>query len=255
MNFSWIFIADSVGDVLKALPMTLLLTVFPMIAGLVIGFLIALARIRRIPVLSQILGVYLSFFRSVPLLVLLFLAYYGTPKLVNFLFYGGKRVLGSVSMNNTVTALVVITLYASAFLSEIVRGALSSVDAGQSEAAHALGLTKWQTFKRIIIPQAVIVATPNYFNFFLALLKGTSVVFTISVIDIMSAAKLKAEIGYRFIEAYVLVAVLYILLSVVLSRVFALIEKKARAGIGLEPVNKEKKRSFDYGKKKAYSEN
>lgn len=232
MNFSWQFVGDTVPYVVKAIPMTLFLTFFPVIVGLVIGFLMALAKINRVPVLSQILSVFSSFFRSVPLLVLLFLAYYGTPKLLNYIVHDGERVLGSKQINNEVVAIITLTLYASAFLAEIIRGALSSVDKGQLEAAHALGLTKFQTYIRIVIPQAIVVALPNYFNFVLALLKGSSVVFTISVVDMMSAAKLQAEEGYRFIEAYALVGVFYIIFSLVFSTLFLKIEKRAKRKIG-----------------------
>lgn len=232
MNFSWEFIGDTIIYVVKAIPMTLFLTFFPVIVGLVIGFLLALVKINKIPVLSQIISVLSSFFRSVPLLVLLFLVYYGLPKLLNFTVYGGERILGSKNINNNMVAILTLTIYASAFLSEIIRGALSSVDKGQYEAAHALGFTKLQTYLRIIIPQAIVVALPNYFNFVLALLKGSSVVFTISVVDMMSAAKLQAEDGYRFIEAYALVGTFYIIFSIVFSTLFLKIEQRAKRRIG-----------------------
>lgn len=232
MNFSWAFIADTFQYVVAAVPMTLFLTVFPMVAGVILGFLIALVRINKIPLLSQILGIIVSFFRSVPLLILLFLGFYGIPKLLNFTIYGGLHKVGSVDMNNVSVAVGVLTIYASTFLSEIIRGALHSVDYRQSEASHALGMTRLQTYIRIIIPQAIVIALPNYFNFFLALLKGTSVVFTISVIDIMSAAKLQAEYGYRYVEAYVLVGAFYIVFSIVLSQVFLRIEKLSRQRAG-----------------------
>ena len=144
-----------------------------------------------------------------------------------------KGTMGSIDMNKNVTAVVTLTLYSSAFLCEIVRGALNSVDMRQMEAAHALGMTKRQAYFRIIIPQAIIVALPNYFNFFLALLKGTSVVFTISVVDIMAAAKLQAEYGYRYIEAYTLVGFFYIILSIGFSQIFTRIEKNAKLHMGL----------------------
>lgn len=233
MDFSWEFISESIKPVLRALPLTMFLTVFPMVAGLIIGFIFALIRSHKVPVLSQIVAVYVSFFRSIPLIVLLFLAFYGTPKFINFVFHGGVRKVGSINMNNNLTAIIILTLYAAAFLCEIVRGALKAVDAKQLEAAHALGMTKLSAYLRIIIPQAIIVALPNYFNFFLALLKGTSVVFTISVVDIMSAAKLQAEYSYRFIEAYVLVGFIYIVLSLVFSKCFSAIEKNAKRHMGL----------------------
>ncbi len=232
MNFSFEFIAEAFGYVVKAIPMTLLLTFLPVTAGLVLGFLISLIKINRIPVLSQLVTVYNSFFRSIPLVVLFFLVYYGMPKIINHVINGGMRVVTAKTLNNNVIAIVTLTLYSSAFLCEIVRGALSSVDMRQLEAAHALGMTKLQAYIRIIIPQAIVVALPNYFNFVLALLKGTSVVFTISVVDMMSAAKLQAEVGYRFVEAYVLVGAFYIIFSLVFSQIFLTIEKRAKRGMG-----------------------
>ena len=141
--------------------------------------------------------------------------------------------MGSIDMSKNATAIVTLTLYAAAFLCEIVRGAFNSVDMRQMEAAHALGMTKPQAYFRIIIPQAIIVALPNYFNFFLALLKGSSVVFTISVVDIMAAAKLQAEYGYRYIEAYTLVGFFYIVLSLGFSWLFKKIEKNAKQHMGM----------------------
>lgn len=233
MDFSFEFVKESLPMVLAAIPTTALLTFLPVILGLVLGFFLALIRIRRIPVLSQLLAVYLSFFRSVPLLILLFLAYYGGPKLANFLFHGGMRVASAATMSSLATALVVLTLYSSAFLCEVIRGALSSVDMKQMEAAHAIGMTKLQSYVRIIIPQAIIVALPNYFNYVLALLKGTAVVFTIAVMDVMNAAKTLAEDGYRFIEAYTMVGILYILFSLVLSVIFKRVEDRAKKRLGM----------------------
>lgn len=236
MSFSWEFIIQTSEYVFRAIPMTLILTVFPAIAGLVIGFLLAVLKQRKIPVVNQIISIYLSFFRSVPLLVLLFLSYYGAPKLGNFLFHHGNRVLGTKNMDGNIVAIVVLVLYASAFLCEIIRGGISSVDKGQLEAAHALGFNGVQTYTRIVIPQAFLVVLPNYFNFILGLLKGTSVVFTISVVDIMAAAKIQAELGYRYIESYVLVGMIYILFSLVFSRLFLYLEDRIKVKMGRKAV-------------------
>ena len=233
MDFKFSFIWETLPSVLEAVPVTMLLTFFPVIVGAVIGFFLALIRIRKIPVISQLLALYLSFFRSVPTLIILFVAYFGLPKLLNYIFHGGMRVVIPSSFPTLVTALLVLTMYASAFLCEIIRGALSSVDMRQMEAAHALGMTKFTTYIRIVIPQAVIVALPNYFNFVLGMLKGSSVVFVISVMDMMSAAKLAAEDGYRFVEAYVLVGVLYVIFSVVFTFVFGKIERRAKMRMGI----------------------
>lgn len=233
MDFKFSFIWETLPSVLAAVPVTLLLTFFPVIVGAVIGFFLALVRIRKIPVFSQLVALYLSFFRSVPTLLLLFIAYFGIPKLLNFIFNGGMRVVSPSSLPSLASALLVLTLYASAFICEIIRGALSSVDMRQMEAAHALGMTKFMTYIRIVIPQAIIVALPNYFNFVLGMLKGSSVVFVISVMDMMSVAKVAAENGYRFVEAYVLVGVMYVIFSVAFSLVFGKVERWGKMHMGI----------------------
>lgn len=234
MEFDFSFIRETLPDVLKAVPLTLLLSLLPVVAGAVIGFLLALVRVKKVPVVHQLLSVFLSFFRGVPLLLLLFLAYYGIPKAINYLFYDGIRTVSASNMSSLVTAFLVLTLYSSAFLCEIIRGALISVDMKQLEAAHSLGMTKLMTYFRIVIPQAIIVALPNYFNFVLAMIKNTSIVFTISVMDMMAAAKVAAEEGYRFIEAYFMVGILYIIFSFVFSKSFAGVEKRAKRHMGME---------------------
>jgi His/Glu/Gln/Arg/opine family amino acid ABC transporter permease subunit len=234
MDFKFSFIWDTLPEVLAAVPMTLFLTAFPVVVGAVIGFFLALLRKQRIPVIYQLTSLYISFFRSVPLIILLFCSYYGIPKLINFAVYGGERVVGVTSFSPLLIALIVLTMYASAFITELIRGALSSVDMRQMEAAHSIGMSKKDSYLRIIIPQAIIVALPNYFNFVLTTLKNTSVVFTISVMDMMATAKLAAEDGYRFIEAYVLVGVLYVIVGFTADKLFRGVERNAKRHMGIE---------------------
>lgn len=234
MDFKFSFIWDTLPKIISAVPMTLFLTAFPVIVGAVIGFFLALLRIKKPPVIYQLTDLYISFFRSVPLLILLFCSYYGIPKLINFVFHGGERVIGVTGISPLAVALIVLTLYATAYITELIRGALSSVDMKQMEAAHSVGMTKKDSYLRIIIPQAIIVALPNYFNFVLGTLKSTSVVFVISVMDMMATAKVAAEDGYRFIEAYVLVGAWYILLGFITEKVFQHVEKNAKKHIGIE---------------------
>lgn len=233
MDFKFSFIWETLPSVLAAIPTTLLLTFLPVLLGALIGFFLALIRIRKPPVASQLVGVYLSFFRSVPVLIVLFIAYFGLPKLLNFVLYGGMRVVTAMKLPALLSALLVMTLYSSAFICEIIRGALSSVDMKQMEATHALGMSRFSAYTRIVIPQAIIVALPNYFNFVLGVLKGSSIVFTIGVMDVMSTAKLAAEDGYRYVEAYVMVAVLYIIFSVVFSTLFSAVERRAKRRMGV----------------------
>ncbi len=227
------FIIETFPEVIKAIPITLLITALPVVLGAVFGFFVALLHIKKIPVINQILELIISFFRSVPLIILLFCTYYGLPKLINFLFYKGEKVVGTTQISALAVALIVYTVFSTAYISELIRGALSSVDLRQMEAAHSIGMTKFSAYTRIVIPQAIMVAMPNYFNFVLATLKNTSLVFAISVMDIMATAKVAAEIGYRFIEAYVMVGIIYIALGVTLSAVFKKVEKNSKMHMGI----------------------
>ena len=227
------FISETFPEVIKAIPVTLLITVLPVTLGAVLGFFVALIHIKKIPVINQILELIISFFRSVPLIILLFCSYYGLQKLINFCVYGGERRIGTTQISGLVTALIVYTIFSTAYISELIRGALSSVDLRQMEAAHSIGMTKFRAYIRIIIPQAIMVAMPNYFNFVLNTLKNTSLVFAISVMDIMATAKVAAEKGYRFIEAYVMVGTIYVVLGVVLAAAFKKVERDSKAHMGI----------------------
>lgn len=234
MDFKLSFIWETLPDVLAAVPITLFLTAFPVVLGAVLGFFLALLRIKKPPVIYQLTGLYISFFRSVPLIILLSCSYYGIPKLINFVIHGGNRVLGVTSLSPLAVALIVLTLYSSAYITELIRGALSAVDMKQMEAAHSIGMTKKDSYLRIILPQAIIVALPNYFNFALSTLKNTSVVFAISVMDMMAVAKLAAEDGYRFIEAYALVGALYVIIGFITEKIFKNVERTAKRHVGME---------------------
>lgn len=224
------FMASTFKYVLSAIPMTLMLTLVPLALGLVIGVSLCIIRIKKVPVASGIVSVFYSFFRSCPLIVLIFLSYYGIPKFINIVFYGGVRKITMVNISSVEASLFTMTLYASAFLGEIMRGALLSVDTGQTDAAYSLGLGKAVTFRYIVFPQALRIAVPNICSFCIGLLKGSSVVFGIGVVDMMAAAKIRAEAGYRYIEAYMLVGILYVILAFIIDGLFKQLSKYLARG-------------------------
>ena len=228
MNFSWEFVKDTIQYVAAAIPMTMLLTFFPVIVGLVLGFFLAIAKIKRIPVLSQVINVYNSFFRSVPLVVLLFLVYYGLPKLINYLLYDGIRTVSIKNINNNLVAIITLTLYASAFLCEIVRGALSSVDMKQREAATALGMTTVQTYLRIIIPQAIKNILPALGNEMITLLKDTSLVSVIALRDVTKQTQNIVNKTYQAFVPYISLAIIYLVIVIVLTKILGVFERRLR---------------------------
>ncbi|MGK9235887.1 amino acid ABC transporter permease [Inquilinus limosus] len=195
--------------ILPYLPVTLLIAFSAMACGLIMGTGAALVRIYRIPLLRQLATLYISFIRGTPLLVQIYLAYYGIPKLLQYL----NLQLGTEIDANRVPALVFVVFSLSvnvgAYLSEAIRSALLSIDRGQAEAAYSIGMTPVQAMRRIILPQALAVALPNLGNSFISLIKDTSLAFLIAVVDIMAAAKIIGGRSLRFFELYMAVAVIY----------------------------------------------
>lgn len=209
-------------QILSGLPVTLELTIISIFFGIFLGFLMALARINKVPVISQICSVYLSFVRGVPLMVLLYLSYYGIPVVM-------KAINGSTSATRLPAfafALLAFVVQETAYESEIIRAALLSVDKKEVEAAKSLGMNGFQIMTRLEIPQALVVAFPSLGNAITSLIKGTSLAFMISVVDIMGKAKIIGGRTLRYFEAYICTAIIYWICCILLSILFKFIEKK-----------------------------
>ena len=212
--------------VLQGLPMTLKLTGVAILFGIVFGFLIALVKINRVPVLSQVCSVYVSFIRGVPIMVLLYMSYYGLPLIT----MGMNDSWGTNIDINTVTpftfAAIAFILQEAAYESEVIRAALMSVDRKETEAAKSIGMTSIQTLWRITIPQALVVAVPSFGNALTSLLKGTAVAFTISVMDVMGKAKVLGGRNFHYFEAYTCAALTYWIMCILVEFVIRRVEKR-----------------------------
>lgn len=233
--FDFEFLLEAFPRILRYLPVTIEITIVAMLIGLVIGLVIALAKIYHIPVLEQVGSAYVAFIRGTPLMVLIYLTYFGIPLLLE----GINRKFGTAINTNGIPAIafafVALGLNDGAFNSETIRSAIQSVDKGEIEAGYSMGMTPFQTFKRIILPEALIVAIPNLGNHFIGLTKATSLAFTVSVVDIMGAAKIQGARGMRYVEVFIDVAIIYWVLCFILAKAVAFIEKKLKAnerGVG-----------------------
>lgn len=211
----WIFVGSCTKSILKALPVTLELTVVSFVLSLILAVIVAVIDYFRVPVLSQICAVYVSFFRGTPLIPQLFLLYFGIPTFIRPL-----RDIPAI-----VICVAGLTLNAAAYMKEVVRGSLLSVPEGQKEAALAHGMTSMQTMTRIVLPQAARVAIPSLFNNLVDIVKGTSMAFTIGVIEITAAANLRAAVTFNYFEAYMILMLVYWVIILVLERIEAVIEK------------------------------
>lgn len=217
-----------IPELLTYLPITLEIALISIIFGLILALLIALIKIKKIPVLSNLASIYVSFIRGTPLLIQLYLSFYGIPTILRYInFQYGT----DYNINHIPAMLFVLVAFAineSAYNSENIRAAIQSVDKGQIEAANSLGMTSFQTLRRVIIPEALIVALPTLGNSFISLIKGTSLAFVASVVEMTAQGKILAGANYRYFEMYISLAIIYWLVTVVIEKVLAIVEKKVR---------------------------
>lgn len=227
------FIAEAVPDILKVIPVTLMLALLSAAAGWLLGLGIASLRRAKTPVVSQICAVFVSFMRGVPMVILLYVAYYALPVMVYSYGVSIGREFDVSVVPPAVYAIAALTLDQAAYSSEIFRAALGAVDEGQREAAYSVGMTKLQAMTRIVFPQAMAVAMPNLGGLFLGLVKGTSLAYYVGVYEITATANLLAMPALNFIEAYLITTVIYELISFFFNRLFGTVEtrlKRFRAG-------------------------
>ena len=217
----WNFIRSALPKVIGAIPVTLEMAVTATLVGWILGLLIALARRSRIPVLSQLLAVYISFIRGVPMVILLYIAYYAIPIALQATFG-----IDTTGIPAVLYAIAALSLDQSAYSSEVFRAALDSINKGQLEAAWSIGMTTPQALKRIVLPQAFAVAIPNLTGLFTGLLRGTALAYYVGVYEITATANLLANPKLNFIEAYIMTTIIYELLSFICNYLFGRAEKR-----------------------------
>lgn len=222
------FMIEIIPDILRGVPYTLTLAVVSFIIGLFIGLAGALIKIYRVPVLRFFTGVYVSFFRGTPLIVQILLFYYGVPILLRIINQKFGTAFDVSRVPAMVFMLVAFSVSAGAYLTESIRAAIISVDKGQLESSYSVGMNTRQAMIRIVLPQAVKVALPVFANFFIGLLKDTSLAFAASVTEIMGQAKIEAGRASRFFEAYIDAALIYWAICILFEFLVAKLEKNVR---------------------------
>lgn len=210
---------EHLPQLLTRLHITLIIVLSATVLGLLLGMVLALLRLYKVPILNQISTVYISFMRGTPILVQMFIVYYGLPMLLMKIGININR------WDKLYFVIITYGLNAAAFKAEIIRAAVSSVPVGQTEAAYSVGLAKLQTFSRIIMPQAVIIILPNLSTTLVGILQDTSLAFTLGIIDVMGKVNAIAANTYRSLEGYVAAAIIFVTLSIALEKGFSVIQQ------------------------------
>jgi len=191
-----------------------------MILGLALGLVLALIHFFKIKFLKSFTRIYISFFRGTPLLVQMFLLYYGIPQI----FPQFAR------MTAFTAAIIGLSLHSAAYMAEIIRGAIFSVDKGQMEACLSVGMTPVQAMKRVILPQAIRVAIPTLGNSYISLVKESSLAFTLGVAEMLAQAKMSAAASYKFFESYLAALLVYWLITLGISFLQEWLETRVNEG-------------------------
>ncbi len=231
-QFDFSFFVSELQVAFTYIPVTLLLACVPMVVGLVIGGLLAAVRVQHVPIASQLIALFVLLVRSLPIILLLLVSYYG--------FTGGFDALTSMldlSINSAqvpilIIAIVVLCIIAIAFLTETMRAAFQSVDTGQIEAARSEGMTVGSLYRRVIVPQALPMAIPILGNVLIGLIQGSALVYIIGVVDLLNATKIQANINYRYIEAYLAAALVYWFLCFLIEKASDLLSQRVNRSIG-----------------------
>ncbi len=200
---------------------TLSIVVIATLTGLLFGVVLAFIRIKKVAVLNQFTLVYISFVRGTPIIVQMFLVYYGLPVFTEVLF--------KIDINRWDKLIFIIITYGlneAAFMAEIIRASILSVPAGQTEAGYSVGLTGRQTFLRIVMPQALRTAIPVLGTNLIALFQNTSLAYLLGIIDILGKVNAIGADTFHYLEGYVCTSVIFVVTSIILERAFKSINKR-----------------------------
>lgn len=224
IHFSHIFTALKAG--LQYLPVTLFIVIASLLVGLVLGLGIALIRYKKVPFLGEFFRYFVTITKSIPPVLILMVAYLLFSKYFDQFAQAFHWNTTFRNFNSIYIAILVFSFIATINFSEIFRSALASVENSQIEAAYACGLSEAQTIFHIVIPQMIPTALPMGGNLFIGILKATSLVSMISVVDVLSASLITANSNYLFLESYIAAAIIYWVLAILIEKITSTAEKQ-----------------------------
>ena len=204
---------------LQGVPVTVGVTLIAMVTGVVLGLVLALMKMSRIKVLTALASLYIEIIRGTPLIVQALIMAYGLPQLLQS---------SGISFRwpyLIIPAVIVCGLNSAAYVAEVIRSGIQAVDKGQMEAARSIGMTKGQAMKLIVSPQALKIVLPAFGNEFVSLIKETSVLSYVGVVEILRKGALWNAATFNTFEAYIGVALVYMLLTIPTSKLVKRLEK------------------------------
>lgn len=220
------YIAKTFLETLKGVPTTLIIMIVAMVLSFLPALFLALGQIYKVKGVRTFSLVYLAFIRATPPILLILFFYSLFPSLLNQFLKNVGSDVDIFKLNPIYYAFIIYSLMTTGSLSEILRSAILTVDKGQLEAAQAIGLSNSQAYVRILFPQVLRSALPNLANLVINIVKGTSLVFLMTIKDITAIARVEASYGYQYFESYFVIFLQYILICGLIQWGFSLLEKR-----------------------------
>jgi len=220
------YIVKTFLETLKGVPITLIIMIVAMVLSFLPALFLALGQIYKVRGVRSFSLVYLAFIRATPPILLILFFYSLFPSLLNQFLKSIGSDVDIFKLNPIYYAFIIYSLMTTGSLSEILRSAILTVDKGQLEAAQAIGLTTSQAYVRIVFPQALQSALPNLANLVINIVKGTSLVFVMTIKDITAIARVEASYGYQYFESYFVIFLQYILICGLIQWGFSILEKR-----------------------------
>ena len=226
LQFDLLFMAKTFIAALKAVPITFQITVAALVLAIPAGFFMAMCVIYRVRVLKQLSLLYISFIRGTPIVLQILIIYSLLPSLLNSFIKSMGWNINIFDINPVIYAFIVFAMNNAAQLAELFRSGILAVDKGQYEAALACGLSPAQSYVNIIIPQAMITTLPNFCSLVIILIKNTSLAFMMTVKDITAVARIEANRSYNYVEAYLDIFAIYIIICALVQLLFTRLERR-----------------------------
>ena len=221
-----IHILSTYGSLLlRAMGQTLLLALCGLFFACILGLIFGLLSVVKNRTCNAVSTIFVDVIRGVPMIVLAFMIYFGVPQLINELFTGAKFTLSALQAGT-----VALALNCGAYMAEIIRAGIQSVDPGQMEAARSLGLPYWRAMVRVVLPQAIRTMIPSIINQFIITLKDTSILSVIGFPELVNTAKNVVANTLRAFEVWAIVGIMYLVVITLLSRLAKRLERRLNRG-------------------------
>ena len=210
---------------LRAMGQTLLLALYGLLFACIIGMIVGIMSVLHNKVCKIIAMVFVNLIRGVPMIVLAYFIYFGVPYLFNTILH-----FGSVTLTALQAGTICLALNCGAYMAEIIRGGIESVDVGQMEAARSLGLPYWRSMQRVVLPQAIRTMIPSIINQFIITLKDTSILSVIGFPELVNTATNVVSTTLMSFQTWAIVGVMYLVVILILQQAAKILERRLKRG-------------------------